>query len=204
MGEIVNGEEINQSIDVTEDVTAGDDIFVGDDLVMAAGGLITTATNQNLNLVPNGSGVTMNGAGSPGHLGTPASGDLYIQGRLEVDGQSYFDGQITCYGEILMPAGSDINFGAGDAALRYDANQTNNAMILGISTASEAFIVCQAADVTYNWAHATQTHPTIFVQSKEMNAVEYATLAYNDLSISGGAGAFCGLKSVTEEVTIPV
>jgi hypothetical protein len=51
---------------------------------------------------------------------------------------------------------------AADAALEWDTGQTNDALLLGLG-ASNTFIVCEKADMSTDFALATQTDPTLFL-----------------------------------------
>ncbi|MDD5043612.1 MAG: hypothetical protein PHD51_02995 [Patescibacteria group bacterium] len=72
-----------------------DNLTVTNDIALTSGGSIATTANGNLTLLPNGSGITIVGdAGATSHT-LNTNDDLFIAGRLEVDGAAYFDSTIT-------------------------------------------------------------------------------------------------------------
>jgi hypothetical protein len=65
-----------------------------DNLQLNGNTLSSTNTNGNLTFLPNGSGITVAGdAGTTSHS-LAANDDLFVTGKLEVDGAAYFDGSI--------------------------------------------------------------------------------------------------------------
>jgi ATP-dependent protease HslVU (ClpYQ) peptidase subunit len=144
--------------------------------------------------------------------GTPAvatgTGDLYVTGKGEFDDLLYADSGVRTTSAVYG-SGNDFSVGAADFTnygfIRWSsAAQTPNTNLICTGTVSNAYVLCEYADRSFDFAHALQTPPTLFIQSQNQVIDEYATLAWNNLSIGGSKGSFAGLKSITEELTIAV
>jgi hypothetical protein len=160
------------------------DILSNGDISLVAGGSILSSSNGDISLVPNGTGVVYIGTGVPGHL-TPTSGELYVQGKAEFDGYIYADAG------LQVPDNYKIHFGTSeDVAILYGTDQTPDSWIFGVSTDSNGLIICQKGDITYDFAHALQTNPTLFIQSANQSATEWISFTHDqtDGLISAGTG----------------
>jgi len=61
---------------------------------LTGGGTLSTTSNGNITLLPNGTGITIVGdAGSTSHS-LATNDDLFVSGKLEVDGTAHFDGTL--------------------------------------------------------------------------------------------------------------
>jgi len=79
---------------------SGTDLTLSGGIELTAGGSITTTANGLLTLLPHGTGyVKVGDAGNTSHT-LNANDDLFVTGRLEVDGTVYADGNISCDGWI--------------------------------------------------------------------------------------------------------
>lgn len=137
-------------------VTAADQLTVTTDLIM--GGMIITASNGLLRLAPDGTGYTVIGSsGTTGH-GLGGDTDLVVTGYFEVQESSWFDGP--------------IYFGA-QGSIRDNQAQTNDALQITVGTNSNSLIICQTADVGYDFAHAAETDPTLIIHSANQSTSEY-------------------------------
>ena len=96
--------------------TNAGEVRFGDNLTLAATTpTITTDSNKNLNLIPNGTGYTLIGnAGSTSHTFN-TNDDFLVSGRLEVDGFAYFDAR------LLTVQGADVA-SANNLVLGSDGN----------------------------------------------------------------------------------
>jgi hypothetical protein len=175
------------------------------DLELTGGGSIITTANGDLALLPNGTGITKVGdAGTPGHLGTPTNDDAFFAGRVEVDGSSFFDGAANFYSNIDGGTGAVLTMyktsgtcalfkssiqiednrslllGDGpDIGISYNTSQTPDALGITTSADSNSLIICEHADSTYDFAHALQTNPTIFLHSARQSTVEWGSWAHD-------------------------
>jgi hypothetical protein len=88
-----------------------DALEMGGSITLTGGQSIVTTGNGNINLLPNGTGITKIGdAGNTSHS-LDSNDDCLITGELEVDGATYFDGAVIC--------GSTFNASAFNVRLRY-------------------------------------------------------------------------------------
>ena len=128
-----------------------------------------------------------------GETGSSARGmtypnDLYIDGKLEVSAQSYFDGAIALNGACVhngitqfknyvsfLTGSSPVEFAddiqcqfgslASSAVLVWSTNQTADAFMLGLGFASRTVIVCDYSHVGSDFEHANQLNPTVIIHS---------------------------------------
>ncbi|NIA01851.1 MAG: hypothetical protein GWP15_00545, partial [Nitrospirae bacterium] len=154
---------------------------------------IYTLSNGNLSLVPNGTGITIIGdAGTQDKMGTPLNDDLFVSGRLEVDGLAYFDAGAISAGNMQMGNNNAVTFGSGQvSAMRYSTYQDPDALYIGVATASNSLMIGEMADYSVNVAHAQQTNPTIFIHSADAtDTTQWLSLAHDQTNavIESGAG----------------
>jgi hypothetical protein len=164
-------------------------VVSGDDVQITGGATITTDSNNDLNIVPNGTGITVIGdAGATSHS-LNANDDLFVSGRIEVDGQAHFDGVMTVWNGLTLRDDIGTFWGnSNDANLTYNTTQTVDTFVLGVSSDSNGFLVCQSADTGFDFSHAQQTNPTIFVHSANQDTTEWASLTHDqtDALLSSG------------------
>jgi hypothetical protein len=167
-------------------------------------GVIQTGTG-NIQLLPATGNITQIGdAGSPGHLGTPTNDDAFISGRLEVDGKIYADSGLAIDGSSTINDDKSLFFGdSNDAKLIYRTTQTPDTLMFAVSTQSNHLVICQNGDTSFDFAHALQTNPTLFIQSANQSTTEWGSLAHNqtDFIINQGAGTTKLAGGVTHNVT---
>lgn len=195
---ILNGiEYLKEDVRTVDDLSVGDDavitdaLTVGGNITLTSGGSVISTANGNVSIVPNGTGIFYCGAGSPGHL-TPTTGEAYFQGIVEFDGNVYIDGSLYNYGGMLNRDNISFGFGnSSDAEIRYSTPQTPDTLLIAVSAESNGLIICEKGDVTYDFAHALQDNPTVFIQSANQSATEWGSFAHNktDFVITSGAGA---------------
>jgi len=120
----------------------------------------------DFNIIPYTGAITQIGdAGSTSHS-LVANDDLFVSGKLEVDGTSYFDGAVTHYANVFIVDDKDIMLGSSsDTRLRYSTIQTPATLYLGLSTESNGLIIGEITDVGTDFAHPLQTDPTLFIQA---------------------------------------
>lgn len=146
-----------------------DDLLVAGDIKQLGGGKIRTVDNNDLTLLPHGTGITVIGdAGSPGNLGTPTNDDAYVAGRLEVDGHLYADNYVSFANSAFVAYNRSFQFGSStDFHILLSTAQTPYVATLGVSTGSRMLIVCEQADRATNWGYSQRTDPTVIIQSAD-------------------------------------
>jgi hypothetical protein len=87
---------------------------------------------------------------------------------------------------------------APDGSLAYNTTQDPDAMFLGLCNNSRALIIAPHDQRSYNFAHAIETNPTIFIHSANPSTTEWGSLAHDqtDFVISSGTGEI-NLKPVS-------
>lgn len=107
-------------------------VRIDGDLNFVGAQSITTTANGKLTILPNGTGIVQIGdAGVTSHT-LNTNDDLFVAGKLEVDGVSYFDERmdiingILLYDDIYLSLGGD-----GDAKINWETADGNaNALVL--------------------------------------------------------------------------
>lgn len=136
------------------------DLAVDGTVTLNAGGTIATTSNGNLSLIPNGTGITVVGnAGATSHT-LNTNDDLFVSGKLEVDGVSYFDGNITGAANITYGAAN----GFADSANNFKLvkNSLNTDLLFSVSC---PLTIAAWANRGQNHDHAVTTNPTLFIHS---------------------------------------
>lgn len=116
---------------------------------------------------------------------TLGTGTVCSAGALEVDGISYLDGGARLLDSYIYYAGTGNDGGFG-----YIVSQTPDAHAFLLGADSNALIVAELADVAYDFAHAQQADPTIWLQSHNQSATEWMSFQHNATNgvVATGAG----------------
>ena len=131
--------------------------------------------------------MTMNGAGTLGatHTGVAAATLLTIgeDKAIDVPGTLGVTGGVTLASTVTMAGGMAI---AGNAALRGALipdqwNQTNRALALTTGTAGNYILLCENADVTFDFQQAQRTNPTLVIASANQSLTEWRSFAHNQV-----------------------
>jgi len=131
-----------------------------------------------------------------------ASGDVLVSGKLEVDGNAYFDDAVTCASHISMPDAYQVRFGnSQDVGLAYNTAQTVHAFYIGVSSDSRNVIIADQGNRATNFGHAQQTNPTIFIHSANTATDEWISFTHDqtDGVIDVGTGAVKFLDDIKLE-----
>jgi hypothetical protein len=146
---------------------------------------ISISHDQTNSVINSGKGALSIGGQVSGHALT-SNGDLIIN-NLEANGVSFFDAK------VRVVHNSQLTFGSGDNAhFEYDTGQTNDALLLGVSTASRTLIVHESGDQGTNWGFPVKTDPTIFIVSSDAgDTTQWLSLAHDqtDGVIDVGSGS---------------
>jgi hypothetical protein len=148
---------------------------------------------------------------------------MFVSGNMEVDGASYFDGDVLLYG--AMKHNIDGSYQSFIAEVEADDGY-HLAPRSTDGSANHNIIIVPYATYADDYDHATpSTHPTLFIHSvtdpdtdnteygtfrwneisvPDDDNTEYGTFRWNEISVGGDNGSYFGTYSITEEVTIPV
>jgi hypothetical protein len=134
-----------------------------DNDIQLDGSSLTSTSGNDIVILPATSSITVIGdAGSTSHT-LNTNDDLFVSGKLEVDGNTLLDGALYTYGTILVAENTRLNFGNGT---QMEADITHDQFLIGCS-ASIGMQICiiDYANQTKDFDHATQTNPTLFIHS---------------------------------------
>jgi len=170
-------------------------------------GDITTADNQSLKLVPDGTGITQIGDAGTTSRGLSVNDDLFVSGKFEADGEAWFDYSLNATYAFNVWDNIPILFGLGrEARINWSTVQTNHSLLLGTEcgspTASGNIIVCDATDYNVDFGHPVASNPTLYIQSADATFPEQHLKLYHsgtDGRIHCGSGRLV-LLSITEHV----
>jgi len=187
-------EQADLGTDFAHAVETDPTLFIQSADQTAVGDWISLSHNQTDSQIKSGAGdvqiiptgITKIGdAGSTGHTLT-ANDDLHVSGKLEVDGVAFFDADTQIDDDI------DLLLGAGaDAAIQYDTTQTTDALVIGTSSDSNALVVSEKGDMAFDFAHALETNPKLFIQSADTSGTtQWLGLSHDQTNavIDSGAG----------------
>lgn len=130
--------------------------------------------------------------------GDTMTGDLTVEADLSVTGESQFTGLTTHNGNTIFNAywqtvdnvTSRFGSGTGDWYMVYSTVPTNDVSVMGLGTDSRTLLICDSADVLYNWGITKATNPTLILRSANTITNEYASLNLDpeNLVIKTGTG----------------
>jgi hypothetical protein len=181
-------------------------VLTSGDVTFSSGGSITSTLNGDISIVPNGSGVLMCGTGSPGHL-TPLSGEAYFEGIVEIDGTLYCDGSVLFGSNVTLASNKTIATASSSygSIITQNTFQTPDTAMITTGSVSNIWLICSHGDFNSDFANSARTDPTFIWQSEDATEVtERGYVSWNEQTIGGGKGSYVGMKSITEEITIPV
>lgn len=153
--------------------------------LLAVGNANMTATQSNDGITGVYGRVRLGRPGTPGL--TTANAEVYVPGVLEVGSRLYMSGANSPF---YVQGGIIADYGGGASITLASAAQTPDAIVIGVPVTSNGIIFCEVADRGYDFAHALQTNPTVFIQSANQSATEWLSLAHNqtDAVITSGKG----------------
>jgi len=100
-------------------------------------GDITTVNNQNLKLVPDGTGIVQIGDAGTTNRGLNTNDDLFVSGKFERDGEAWFDGATNVAQPLQFWNDVDLDLGsARNVRVRWSAFQTNDGLMIGVECGS--------------------------------------------------------------------
>lgn len=153
--------------------TFTDDLSLDGDLILTSGGDIISQSNNDIRLIPNGTGITKIGTGTTSRsLDSPD--DLFITGDLEVDGTLF------CESNILLTDNRNLQFGnSNDAFFTWRTSQTPDAFMLLLTSNSRNFIIATTGGQNYDFQHSLQSNPTLWIQSNNNSLTEWISIAHD-------------------------
>lgn len=169
-------------------------LYLQDDIQFGSSSSSTIATTAgiSLKLIPGAGAITIIGnAGSTSHS-LNANDDLYVSGKLEVDGVTYLDGSLEMGGAISLSSFTiTASSGSTDGAIQIkNTIQTPDSTMFNTGSTSNGIIICEYDDRGFDFSHAQQTNPTLFIHSANQSTTEWSSITHDQTNavISTGEG----------------
>jgi hypothetical protein len=215
------GVEINGFLSLVDDLKIGSNALLSgggadgklilSNLAGSQGVLFDTTTDGQLTLTDESGGALnlridgriFDGAG-PLNLGKSAATshsltneDTLIGGKLEVDGTVYFDGGAYINGTFSVGNNQSVMFG-DPYANRFIADTSQGQFLFATSSyTGNHMVVIPIGFSVYDYYHAEQTHPTMYIHSNVVpttDRYQFSSIAWNKF----GFADHCGLGAVTK------
>jgi len=180
------------------------DLIIDPDVIGNGSVYIGATGNNNLvvanisgvdSLVGNSNNIRIGDAGTDTHALT-ANDDLFVSGKFEVDGLSYFDSAVLIPDEIQLQFGN----GAGDAIIQWDTTQTPDSLLIGIGADSNGLLICEKGDEDFDFAHLLQSNPTFFLHSATQSTTEWGSFSHDTQKFQIDTGGVPGRMNNNTEV----
>ena len=178
--EVANDFVVNDALTVGGLATFNGNVLIGDSgtdlLTVTATSQFTAAakftgllTATNVNII----GKTTMGA------------ELTVDGLLQADSAIYANAGIVMADDMSLWLG-----GSNDSTFRYNTIQTPDTLFAGVSADSNGLVIAEVGDIAFDFAHAQQTNPTVFIHSANQATDEWISLTHDqtDAIISAGTG----------------
>jgi len=178
-----------EATDITVGTTSGD-------LILAPAGGDVSVSGRLTNL---SAALNLGTAAATGH--SLASGDVLVGGKLEVDGVSYFDSDVTIASTRLLAFG-----GTTTGVIQGSAVQTPDTIAIWTGALANSLLIGQYVDRSTDFAHAQQANPTLFIQSADATTIaDWVSMAHDQTNgvIATGTGAL-SLQSFDKSIQLPV
>lgn len=181
----------------TEIFSVGRDGLITTDtsLNLTGGGDIATTSNGTIRLMPNGTGITQVGDAGSTSRSLVANDDLFVSGKLEVDGATYLDGGLGVTGAITatqgIATGANYAFSpnSGITSLRWSTAQAVPTVMYAVGDTPKSFVFTTQGNVAKDHDHAAQPNPTIFIHSNtdpDTANTEWGGLVFSGSGAGGG------------------
>lgn len=193
-----------ETVALTANLTVGTTLGVTGDITASGGAGGLTFSGSAASIVVDDADSTALLLGSSGHLDlltidttddqetVIVTGETAVMAFQVATGTSTFAEAATfTAGDIVSDNGTGCFGSSSDACFEYDTAQTADALMLGVSTDSEAVIVCQKADASVDFGHADQTNPTVYVHASDAaDTTKWVSLAHDGTNgvLDVGAG----------------
>lgn len=135
------------------------------------------------------------GDGGTTTAGLVSEDDLLVTGKLEVQGNGYYNNILSIANGLFFSSPSaPISTGSGNTTYNSivirNASQTPNNGYLATGSLSNSWIIGESTDKAYDFAHALQTNPTLFIHSANQSATQWVSLTHDQTNavIDTGTG----------------
>jgi hypothetical protein len=134
-------------------------------------------SGNNINLI----GYTTIGDAGSTSRGLSADDDLFVSGKLEVDGTAYFDATNLYARTIVLGAGNLIYTSVAYGGFQPDMNaQTARSPGILTGVTGNLVIMCEYSDRGTDFGHTQQTNPTFFLHSADAtDTTQWVSFTHN-------------------------
>jgi len=138
--------------------------------------------------------LTASGANVLGATGvlTQVLGTLNVDEAVTLDTTLVVTGLATLNGGAQFPDSVNAIFGTGsDSAITFLATQTTDSLALQADAAGQTVLLIQQGDGGFDFAHAVQINPTLFIHSANQSTTQWLSLQHDTAGarIETGLGA---------------
>jgi len=131
--------------------------------------------------------------------GGTISGSVTIEGDLTVEGD--FDLGAAAAQGLFLGDDDMIEFGntaaSPDVSFGWNTTQTADGLFLGLQTAGNTLVMAENGDIAFDFAHAVQTNPTLFIHSANQSTSEWISIEHNQTSGAIDAGDTLAIGGTT-------
>lgn len=132
-------------------------------LLMYAKGTIKVDT-----ILGDGGRVQIGDATATSDWGLNADDDLQITGKLEVDGDAFFDGAAYYMAALQLYDNKNFIFGSGgDVNIDWSTAQTNHGFIVGLGNTSRYMVICESADKDVDFGRPNSADPIVYLMNAD-------------------------------------
>lgn len=68
---------------------------------------------------------------------------------------------------------------AGNAAIEFDTTQVPDTWLFGLPGPPNSLVICEKADMGFNFAHGIQSDPAVFIHSRNQSTTEWISFSHN-------------------------
>ena len=161
------------------------------------GAKLISESGVDINILPTGSAITQIGDAGATSAGLTSNDDLFVSGKFEVDGATYFDGNTTFLSGCVLGASTSSHLQQGGAGENFrigigSANDRGTQLSLGVTGyGNNVLTVVADTNKTYDFGHSTfLTNPTVFIHATGESQVNHINFKHDqtDGVITSGAG----------------
>lgn len=170
----------NNSVDTDELVDdAATDAKVEDSITIGASGTVDDgALSSNVPLLD---------------VSNTFNGDLFLNGNTRI------------YDWVNLRDDVELRIGSGnDAVFEYATTLTPDGLFLGVSSDNNSLTFGERADSAFDFSHAAQANPTLFIHSTNQSTDEWISITHDSVDgvISAGLGDIRFLTNIKSDSTV--
>lgn len=107
-------------------------------------------------------------------------------------------GNVTHNGGYLLVQTGPIYLGSFAGEIGLNTAQTPDTMLIGVPATGNSLVIAEEADVGFDFAHAQQTDPCLFIQSHNQVTNQYGTLCHDGTNFNLSGTGLINLSGNTQ------